>query len=173
MRLRYKILLALVIVVGCAIAVHKANRPLPTVKGPAQISYQHDTIVVKQKGKKDIKVYQPDPKSTVISTDAQGNVTVKVKQAGFGFDPGIGFGVSDRARIALDARFAFYKRFGAHTGIGLSLTGSDYSSGRFLHVIDPYLGLGYTPFDALPNTSLVGGYAFGTKHPFVFVRWRF
>lgn len=173
MRLRNKLFLALVIIISCAIVIHKANRPLPTVKGPAQISYQHDMIVIKQQGKKDIKVYQPDPKSTVITTDDKGNVIVKVKQSGFGLELGIGFGVSDNARIALDERYAFYKRFGLHGGLGLSLLADDYRNGHLLDIVDPYLGIGYTPFDALPNTSLVGGYGFGSKHPFIFVRLRF
>src|ERR1700693_5839612 len=109
MKLRYKIALFVAGVLGCTWLLQRFNKP-STFKGPVQISYQHDTIVVKQKGKPDFKEYQPDPKSTVITTDAKGNVTVKVRQFGVGYDLGLGVGISDRPRVALDDRFAYFKR---------------------------------------------------------------
>jgi hypothetical protein len=172
MQLRYKIGLFVAGVLGCTLLLQRCNKPLPTVKGPAQISYQNDTIVVKQRGKPDIKVFQPDPKSTVITTDDKGNVTVKVRQFGVGFDPGIGIGLSDRARVALDTRFAYFKRFGANAGLGFSLDKKDYQKGHLLDIVDPYVGLSYVPTTRLPNTSLVTAFTV-SKHAFVFVRIRF
>ena len=128
--------------------------------------------MVKQKGKPDFKEYQPDPKSTVITTDAKGNVTVKVRQFGVGYDLGLGVGISDRPRVALDDRFAYFKRLGAHVGLGISLEKNDYQKGHLLDIVDPYLGGSFTPLTNLPNTAIVVS---GTlsKHVFIFVRMRF
>ena len=148
------------------------NKP-KEFKGPAQISYHGDTIIVKQKGKPDFKEFQPDPKSTVITTDAKGNVTVKVRQVGLGIDPGVGVGYSDRLRLALDIRYAYFKRFGANAGLGLSLTAADYNikSMNLGTICDPYLGISFVPLTSAPNTDIVVA---GTlsKHVFVFVRMR-
>ncbi len=171
MQLRYKIALFIAGVLGCTFLLQHFNKS-KTFKGPAQISYQGDTIVVKQKGKPDFKEFQPDPKSTVITTDKLGHVTVKVRQFGIGFDPGIGIGFSDRARVALDDRFAYFKRFGANAGLGFSLDKKDYSKGYLLDIVDPYVGLSVVPTTRLPNTSIVTAFTV-SKHAFIFVRVRF
>jgi hypothetical protein len=172
MSLKTKIILFVAGVLGCTLILQRCNKPLPTTKGPAQITYQNDTIVVSQKGKPDIKVFQPDPKSTVITTDDKGNVTVKVRQFGVGFDPGIGVGISSRPRVALDVRFAYFKRFGANAGLGFSLDRDDYRKGHLLDIVDPYVGGSFVPFTRFPNTSLVTAITV-SKHVFVFVRVRF
>src|SRR5579863_3522630 len=106
-------------ILGCTLILQRCNRPT-IVKGPAQISYQDsgNVVVVQHKDQKTGKVitqkiYEPDPGSTTITTDAKGNVTVHVRQFGVGTSLGIGLGVSDRARVALDDRFVYFKRFGA------------------------------------------------------------
>ena len=172
MKLRYKLGLFVAAVLGCTLLLQRCNKPLPIPKGPAQISYQNDTIVIKQKGKPDIKEFQPDPKSTVITTDDKGQVTVKVRQFGVGTDLGVGVGLSDRARVALDDRFAYFKRFGLNAGFGFSLDKNDYKKGHLLDVVDPYAGVSVVPFTSMANTSLVVSYTV-SKHSFVFVRVRF
>lgn len=171
MQFRYKIILFIAGVLGCTLLLQRCNKPT-TVKGPAQISYRNDTLILAQHGKPDIKIFQPDPKSTVITTDAKGNVTVKVRQFGVGFDPGIGIGYSDRPRVALDARFAYFKRFGANAGLGFSLRKEDYQKGHLLDIVDPYVGGSYVPFTRFPNTSIVTAFTV-SKHAFVFLRVRF
>lgn len=173
MDLKYKIGLFAAGVLGCTILLQRCNKPLPTVKGPAQITYQGDTLILSQHGKPDIKVFQPDPKSTVIKTDAKGNVTVTVRQVGVGFDPGIGVGLSNRPRIMLDARLAYYKRFGAHTGLGFSLDKNDYTKARLLDIVDPYIAGSYVPLVRFPNTAVAVGYGVGSKHVVLFIRVRF
>lgn len=158
-------------VLGCTLLLQHFNKA-KFFNGPAQISYQGDTIVVKEKGRPDFKEFQPDPKSTVITTDAKGRVTVKVRQFGVGMDLGAGIGLSDRIRMALDDRFAYFKRFGANMGLGFSLDKNDYSKGHLLDVVDPYVGLSVVPTVRLPNTSLVLAYT-ANKHAFLFVRARF
>lgn len=172
MNLRIKAGLFIGGILACTLLLQRCNKPLPTVKGPAQITYQGDTLILAQHGKPDIKVFQPDPKSTVITTDDKGNVTVKVRQFGVGTDFGIGVGYSDRPRVALDDRFAYFKRFGANVGLGFSLRKEDYQKGHLLDIVDPYIGGSYVPTTRLPNTSLVVTYA-ASKHVFVFVRTRF
>lgn len=165
-------------ILGCTLGLQRCNKPT-TVKGPAQISYQSegDVIVVQHKdpntGKVTTqKIYEPDPGSTTITTDAKGNVTVHVRQFGVGMNLGVGLGVSNRARITLDDRFAYYRRFGANTGLGFSLNKNDYLNGHLLDICDPYLGLSYVPTVRMPNTSLVVSYTV-SNHVFVFMRLRF
>lgn len=171
MKLRYKIILFAAGVLACTALLQRFNKS-KTFNGPAQISYQGDTIVVKQKGKPDFKEFQPDPKSTVITTDKLGHVTVKVRQFGVGTDLGVGIGFSDRARVALDDRFAYFKRVGANAGLGFSLDKKDYSKGHLLDIVDPYVGLSVVPTTRLPNTSVVTAFTV-SKHAFIFVRVRF
>jgi hypothetical protein len=171
MSTREKIGLFIVAVLGCTFLLQRFNTP-KTFNGPSQISYQGDTIVVKQKGKPDFKEFQPDPKSTVITTDKLGHVTIHVRQFGVGFDPGIGVGFSDRARLALDDRFAYFKRVGANVGLGFSLDKNDYRTGHLLDLVDPYVGLSVVPTTRMPNTSIVGSITV-SKHLFVFIKMRF
>lgn len=178
MRLRYKIGLFIIGIVSCTFLLQKFNKPT-VIKGPAQITYSGggDIIQIEHKDPKtgkitEEKIYEPDPKSTVITTDAKGNVTVKVRQFGVGTDFGIGIGYSDRPRVALDDRFAYLKRFGANVGLGFSLRKEDYQKGHLLDIMDPYLGGSYVPTTRLPNTSLAMTYAV-SKHAFIFVRVRF
>jgi hypothetical protein len=170
MQLRYKIGLFVVGILGCTALLQRCNRP-GKFKGPSQISYKGDTIVVKQKGKKTFTEYQPDPKSTVITTDKHGNVTVKIRQFGVGTDLGVGLGYERVARVALDDRFAYYKRFGANVGLGVSLDKTDYTKGHLLDIAAPYIGVSYVPYLTFANVSVIGAYT-ATKHIFVFVRVR-
>jgi len=171
MSIREKIGLFIVGVLGCTLLLQRFNRPTP-FKGPAQISYQRDTIVVQQTGKPDFKEFQPDPKSTVITTDKLGHVTIRVRQFGVGTDLGVGLGFSDRARVALDDRFAYFKRFGANVGLGFSLDKKDYTGGYLLDMVDPYVGLSYVPSTHLSNTMVVAAITVD-KHLFIFARLRF
>lgn len=170
MRLRAKIGLFIVGILGCTLLLQRCNKP-NVFKGPSQITNDGDTLIVRQHDKPDIKIFQPDPDSTVITTDNKGNVTITVRQFGVGFDPGIGVGFSSRSRMALDARFAYFKRFGANAGLGLSLDKNDYKAGRLLDIVAPYAGVSWVPFTRFSNTSLVVTYAMD-KHLFVFVRVR-
>lgn len=167
-------------ILGCTLILQRCNKPT-VIKGPAQITTtggDGNVLVVQHKDVKTGKVttekiYQPDPKSTVITTDAKGNVTVHVRQFGVGFEPGVGIGVSNKVRLAADARLVYFKRFGINTGIGFSLEKSDYKVGsKLLDILDPYVGVSYVPWLKYSNTSLVVS---GTldKHAFVFLRLRF
>lgn len=179
MDLKYKVGLFAVGVLGCTLVLQRCNKPTVT-KGPAQITYSDGGSLIEIQHRdpktgaiKDEKIFQPDPKSTVIKTDAKGNVTVTVRQFGVSFDPGIGVGISDRARLALDTRFAYYKRFGANAGFGFSLDKTDYQRGHLLNIVDPYLAGSYVPLATFPNTSIVTGYGFGSKHVVFLLRVRF
>lgn len=170
--------LLIVGILGCTLGLQRCNKPT-VIKGPAQItsSGDGDVLIVKHKSSdgKVIteKIYEPDPKSTVITTDAKGNVTVHVRQFGIGFEPGIGVGFSTRARLALDARVVYFKRFGIHTGLGFSLEKGDYKVGsKLLDLVDPYMGVSYVPWLRYSNTSLVMSYTID-KHAFIFARWKF
>lgn len=179
MTTREKVGLFIVGVLGCTLVLQRCNRPT-TVKGPAQINYRDggDVIVVQHKnpttGKITTqKIYEPDPGSTVITTDKNGNVTVHVRQFGVGFQPGLGIGVSTKVRVALDARVVYFHRFGLNTGLGFSLDKSDYRLGsRLLDIVDPYGGISYVPWLRLANTSVVAALTVD-KHAFVFVRLKF
>ena len=171
MKTWHKVVLFIAGVLGCTLLLQRFNRP-KTFNGPAQISYTGDTLVVKQKGKPDFKEFQPDPKSTTITTDSHGRVTIHVRQFGVGTDLGAGLGYSDRFRVALDDRFAYFKRFGVNVGLGFSLDKNDYKGGHLLDVVDPYIGVGYVPWLRFPDTSAVIAYT-ASKHPFFLVRVRF
>ena len=166
-------------VLGCTLVLQRCNRPT-TVKGPAQISYQDEgnVIQIQHKDAKTNKVmtqkvYEPDPGSTIITTDAKGNVTVHVRQFGVGFTPGVGIGYSNKPRLALDARLVYFKRFGINSGLGFSLTGDDYRThAKLFDLVDPYVGVSYVPWLRFSNTSFVVAYTVA-KRGFVFVRLRF
>jgi hypothetical protein len=166
-------------ILGCILGLQRCNKPT-VIKGPAQITTaggDGDVLIVKHKSSDgkvtEEKIYQPDPGSTVITTDRNGNVTVKVRQFGVGFEPGIGVGFSTKPRLALDGRFVYFKRFGFHAGLGLSLEKSDYKVGsKLLDVVDPYMGVSYVPWLRYSNTSVVVSCTVD-KHEFIFARWRF
>lgn len=168
MTLRENLGLLAVCILGCTLLLQRCNRPLPTVKGPAQITYQGDTLILTQHGKPDIKVFQPDPKSTVITTDEKGNVTVKVRQFGVGFQPGLGISYSDRLRVDFDARLIYFKRFGLDAGIAV-MGGSGIS---LRDVVKPYAAISYTPFNKFSNTSIFIGVQID-KHPIAGLRLAF
>jgi hypothetical protein len=132
------------------------NKNKPTViNGPAVITTPGNTVVVHQPGKPDTQVYQPKPDTTVVSTDSHGNVTVTVKQVGFGFDPGIGAAYSDRLRLTLDARVFYYKRWGLNPGLAFRLGGS---STDLNEIVKPFLAVSYAlPFKLTSNTSAFVG----------------
>lgn len=179
MNLKTKVILFVVSVLACTALLQRCNRPT-TIQGPSKITLggnDGDLLTIEHKDPKTgevkkEKIYQPDPKSTVITTDDKGNVTVKVRQVGVGFEPGLGVGYSDRPRLALDCRFAYAKRFSAHTGLGVSLDPKAYGHAKLLDLVDPYVGVGYVPFTTFSNTSVIVSYT-ATKHVFVFVRFRF
>jgi hypothetical protein len=179
MTTRENIGLLVVGVLGCTLGLQRCNKPT-VIKGPAQITTSGgdgDVLVIQHKdantGKVTTnKVYQPDPGSTVITTDKNGNVTVKVRQFGVGFEPGVGVGFSTKPRLALDGRFVYFKRLGFHAGLGLSLEKSDYEVGsKLLDVVDPYVGVSYVPWLRYSNTSVVVSYT-ADKHAFIFLRFR-
>lgn len=119
--------------------------------GPANISNEGSVLVIGQEDKPVLRIYQPDPRSTVISTDQKGNVKIKVKHVGYGFQPGIGFGYSDRLRLTLDARLLYWDRFGLN---GLLALSPDHNA----TAVQPFFVLTYAlPFEYLSNTSLFAG----------------
>lgn len=166
-------------ILGCTLGLQRCNKAT-VIKGPAQITTaggDGDVLVIQHKdpnGKVTTeRIYQPDPKSTTITTDKNGNVTVHVRQFGVGFEPGIGIGYSTKVRLALDARFVYYKRFGFHGGLGFSLDKTDYQTrAKLLDIVNPYVGVSYVPWLRYSNTSLVASYTMD-KHAFIFARWRF
>lgn len=175
MTLRENLGLLIVGILGCTLLLQRCNKPLSTIKGPAQISFKNggNTLVVTQPHGQPLEVYQPDPKSTIITTDEKGNVTVKIRQFGVGFEPGLGVGYSDKLRLAVDFRFVFFKRFSGHTGLAIATDPEVYKiHSPLLNMFDAYLGVGYVPFLSFPNTSLVASFT-ATKHVFVFMRFRF
>ena len=179
MTTREKVGLFVVGVLSCTLVLQRCNRPT-TTKGPAQITYHDDGNLIEIKHEDartgnatDQKIYQPDPDSTYITTDAHGNVTVHVRHFGIGFQPGMGVGISSKARVALDARVVYFNRFGINTGLGFSLNKNDYAfKSKLFDIVDPYVGVSYVPWIRYSNVSLVGAYAVD-KHAFVFVRFKF
>lgn len=173
MTTRTKVIGFIVAVLGCTALLQRCNKP-HTTDGPATIETKNGTtLVITEKGKPPVKIYQPDPGSTVITTDDKGRVTFHVRQFGVGFEPGIGLGYSNKTRLALDARLVYYKRFGFHSGVGCSLDANDYRGrAKLLDLVDPYFGFSYVPFLKFSNTSIVASYTVG-KNIFVFARWRF
>ena len=178
MTTRENVGLLIVGILGCTLGLQRCNKPTVT-KGPAQITQKDDgnvlTIQTKDKtGKVTTKqVYEPDPDSTVITTDKNGNVSVHVRQFGVGFEPGLGVGYSDKLRIALDARVVYFKCASIHAGLGIAADPQAYKSQTsLLNLVDPYVGVGYVPYLRFSNTSIVGSYT-ATKHVFVFVRFKF
>lgn len=179
MTTRENIGLLIVGVLGCTLVLQRCNKPT-TVKGPAQITYaaQGNEIVIKHKDKKTGKIitqdiYEPDPGSTTITTDAHGNVTVHVRQFGVGLQPGFGVGYTGKVRLALDARVVYFKRFGINTGVGFSINPSDYKShSSLLDIADPYIGVSYVPTLKAPDTSVLAGFT-ADKHMIVMLRFKF
>lgn len=180
MKARYKVIGFIVCVLACTGLLQRCNKPV-TFTGPGKITLGGNSgnlITIKHRNPDTGKItkkriFQPDPKSTVITTDAKGNVTVKVRQFGVGLEPGIGFGYSNKPRLALDARFVYYKRFGGHMGLGFNLDSAAYKgNAKLLDLVDPYIGISYVPFLRFSNTSVVASYT-AAKRGFVFVRLRF
>jgi hypothetical protein len=148
--------LVIAAIIALALWLSRKNNST-TFDGPATITTPNNTVVVHQPGKPPVTIYQPQPGSTVITTDPHGNVTVKVKQFGVGFDPGIGVAVADRLRLTLDSRLLFYRRFGLNAGLALSLSGGK----RFDDVVKPFVAVSYAlPFKKLSNTSVYAGATF-------------
>lgn len=180
MKTRTKVIAFIVAVLACTGLLQRCNKPV-TFTGPGKITLggsdgglitiEHKDIKTGDIVKK--RIYQPDPGSTVITTDDKGNVHVKVRQFGVGLEPGIGIGYSNKLRLALDTRFVYYKRFGGHAGLGFSLDSTDYKgNAKLLDLIDPYVGVSYVPFTRFSNTSVVASYT-ATRRAYVFVRLRF
>lgn len=134
---------------------HK-DKPL-VFDGPATITTPGHNVVVQQPGKPPVTIYQPQPGSTVVTTDPHGNVTVKVKQFGIGFDPGIGVAFADKLRLTLDTRVLFYKRLGLNLGLAFSLTAERNVGGA----VKPFVAVSYAlPFKKFSNTSVYAGSTF-------------
>lgn len=154
MKLRLiKIGLILASIIGLALWLSHKNKP-QVINGPAVIGNNGDTLIIHQPGHPDANVYQPQPNTTVISTDPHGNVTVTVKHFGIGFDPGIGVSYVEKLRLALDARVLFYNRFGLNTGLAFSLS-NNYTLGD---VVKPFAAISYAlPFNKFSNTSVYAG----------------
>ena len=154
MKLRLvKIGLFLAAAIGLALWLSHKNKP-QVINGPAVIGNSGDTLIIHQPGHPDAHVYQPDPNSTVISTDPHGNVTVNVKHFGVGLDPGVGVAYAEKLRLTLDARLLYYNRFGLNAGLAFSL-GNNYTLGD---VVTPFAAISYAlPFSKLSNTSIYAG----------------
>lgn len=141
-------------IVALALWLSRKNKP-QVFNGPATITTPGNVVVVHQSGKPDTHIYQPQPSSTVVTTDTHGNVTVYVKQFGAGFDPGIGIVYADKLRLSLDSRLLFYKRFGLNAGLAFALNRTDGSLGD---IVKPFVAVSYAvPFTKFSNTSLLLG----------------
>jgi hypothetical protein len=147
--------IGLIIAAIVALALWLSHKNKPNVfEGPAVITTPNNTVIVHQPGKPDTHVYQPQPGTTIISTDPHGNVTIKVKQFGVGFDPGVGLAFADKPRLTLDSRVVYYKRLGLNVGLAFSLDGE-----RTLgDAVKPFVALSYAlPFKHFSNTSAFTG----------------
>ena len=145
--------LILAAIAGLLFWLLHSNKP-HVFTGPTTVTNNGNNLVVHQPGKPDVTVYQPKPDTTVVTTDPHGNVTVKVRQFGVGFDPGIGIAGCDKLRLTLDSRVVFYKRLGLNVGLAFSLD-AERTLGD---AVKPFLAASYAlPFKHLSNTSVMAG----------------
>lgn len=87
-----------------------------TISGP-KVIYQTRTLAGEVKT---VVKYLPPEGSADISQNVSGDVSVKVKRAGLTFRPAL-FGLVGReAQPGIGARLAYFGRYGAGAGIGLS-----------------------------------------------------
>jgi len=141
------------VLIGLFFYLRHSNKP-QVFTGPSTITNNGNSLVVHQPGKPDTTVYQPKPDTTVVTTDPHGNVTVKVRQFGVGFDPGIGIAGCDKLRLTLDSRVVYYKRLGLNVGLAFSLD-AERTIGD---AVKPFLAASYAlPFKHLSNTSVMAG----------------
>lgn len=93
--------------------------------------------------------YAPDGAKVRINKD--GSVNVEIKKFGFMREGGLGTSWNgDRLKLAVDLKFAYYRRLGLHVG-----TAYDPTQKRFKDIARPLLFLSYAvPHDNFANTSL-------------------
>lgn len=121
-----------------------------TISGP-KVIYQTRTVTGEVKT---VVKYLPPEGSADISQNVSGDVSVKVKRAGFTFRPAL-FGLVGReAQPGIGARLVYFGRYGAGAGIGLSNNIEDLQPFAFVdRRIDDLV-----PFTHNTTAGIFGGY---------------
>lgn len=115
----------------------------------ARIVVKNRTVsVLTDKGAK--AAYVPSSGHAAVTVKTDGDVEIRVKRTGFGFQLGGGLLYGDTLRGALDLELAYSGRLGLHGGLAIAPTHGP--------AVVPYLALGYK-LDRLrlDNTSLLVG----------------
>ncbi len=107
-------------------------------------------IVLQERDKK-TKIYEGVRKFEA-SKLRDGEVKVKVKNKGFGIEPGFVVGAGEGLRLGADIQYAYWKRW------GLTLGGTVPTERRRLDTFRGHIGVAYSPYwKFAPSTSLWGG----------------
>jgi hypothetical protein len=135
------------------------EEPLQETEASRVVIEDRKISVLSRKGTK--AAYVPSSGHVVVSTKKDGQVDIKVKQAGFSLQAGLGGVYADTGRLTLDLQCAYYRRIGFHLGVG-------FADAR--PTVSPYAAVSYR-LDAirLANTSLVAGMTF-RKEPLIGIR---
>ena len=174
-KLKLPVLIGLIAAIG--LFLYKCNvDPKPN---PTDIKLQADDNAKVVVGKNKITVVRRDsngnpiadtkfiPDHATVTIKKNGDVEFTVKQVGLQFEPGIGImGYSKGGALELDVQFAYWKRIGFSTGLGVQMTAKPD--------IIPFAAVVYRlPWDVVSNTSITLGYAPLQKSPVAGLRVRF
>jgi hypothetical protein len=138
------------------------SAPLATTEASRIVVADHKISVLSKKGAQ--AAYVPSSGYAVVSTAKDGNVAISVKQTGFSLQAGLGGIYADCPRLTLDLQLAYWRRFGAHVGLGFA---------NAHPTVVPFFAASYR-LDGirLSNTSLLVGVSV-RKDPVVGVRIEF
>lgn len=115
------------------------------------VIYMDDRIVIIQREGEKPKQYVGVRKAKLTKFD-DGEIKMKVKNKGFGVEPGLTATAGDGLRLGLDVKWAYWKRWGLLGGITYPI------HGRRLDRVRGHLGLGYDlPSRWFSSTSVWGG----------------
>jgi len=90
-------------------------------------------------------------RTTIITEDVRGNLSIYNPSSGFLFEPGLCLFYSTDFKVGLDFQWFYFKRFGLFSGFGVNPRTKNG---------DGYVSLGYTlPFSKFDNTSIYCGYS--------------
>jgi hypothetical protein len=156
-RLKQAALIVLVLISGLwlwdffrkePIAEEVTATPLKEDEAARVVIKNRQVSVLTDKGAK--ATYVPSSGHAAVTVKTDGEVEIRVKRTGFGFQLGGGIVYDDTLRGALDLQFAYSGRLGLHTGLAVAPS--------YGPAVVPYLALGYK-LDRLrlDNTSLLVG----------------
>ena len=115
------------------------------------VIYMDDNIIVIQKKGEDPKQYVGVKKAKLTKFD-DGEIDLRVKNKGFGLEPGFTVTAGDGLRLGMDVEYAYWKRFGLTAGFTTPVRG------RSLDKVRGHLGLSYDiPNRWFNNSSVFGG----------------